>query len=129
MSIAKAGLVEKPISSSELNDVIVDCIQDIKGKRIVKLDLTEIEESSADYFIVCEGESTTQVKAISNNICKRIKDEYGLYPNHVEGTEGAQWILVDYFDIIVHIFHPEKRSYYDIEDLWSDAKYTAFEDL
>lgn len=129
MSIAKAGLVEKPISSSELNDVIVDCIQDIKGKRIVKLDLTEIEESSADYFIVCEGESTTQVKAISNNICKRIKDEYGLYPNHVEGVEGAQWILVDYFDIIVHIFHPEKRSYYDIEELWSDAKYTAFEDL
>ncbi len=129
MSIAKAGLVEKPISSSELNDVIVDCIQDIKGKRIVKLDLTEIEESSADYFIVCEGESTTQVKAISNNICKRIKDEYGLYPNHVEGIEGAQWILVDYFDIIVHIFHPEKRSYYDIEELWSDAKYTAFEDL
>jgi ribosome-associated protein len=129
LSIAKAGLVEKPISSSELNDVIVDCIQDIKGKRIVKLDLTEIEESSADYFIVCEGESTTQVKAISNNICKRIKDEYGLYPNHVEGIEGAQWILVDYFDIIVHIFHPEKRSYYDIEELWSDAKYTAFEDL
>jgi len=129
LSIAKAGLLEEPISSSEFNDIIVDSIQDIKGKRIVKLDLTNIEESSADYFIVCEGESTTQVKAISNNIRKRIKEAYGLLPNHVEGVEGSQWILVDYFDIIVHIFHPEKRAYYDIEELWSDAKYTAFEDL
>ena len=129
MSIAKAGFKVKTIETSELNDVIVDCIQDIKGKKIVKLDLTAIEEASSDYFIVCEGESTTQVKAISNNICKRVKDEYGLFPNHVEGVEGSQWILVDFFDVVVHIFHPEKRSYYNIEDLWSDAKYTAFEDL
>jgi len=129
LSIAKAGLQLETLQTSELNDKIVDCIQDIKGKRIIKLDLTEIEESSADYFIICEGDSTTQVKAISNNICKRIKDEHNLNPNHVEGIAGAQWILVDYFNVIVHIFHPEKREFYDIEDLWSDAKSTVFEDL
>ena len=93
------------------------------------MDLTDIEESSADYFIICEGDSTTQVKAISNNIRKRIKDEQGLLPSHVEGIAGAQWILVDYFETVIHIFHPEKRAFYEIEELWSDAKHTEYEDL
>lgn len=129
MSIAKASLPKEKNEAFDLNDFIIDCIQDIKGKNIVKLDLTEIEESSADHFIICEGDSTTQVKAISNNIYKRLKDEKEIMPNHVEGMAGAQWILVDYFDTVIHIFHPEKRAFYEIEELWSDAKHTAYEDL
>lgn len=129
MSIAKASIPKKKTEVQELNDLIIDSIQDIKGKNIVKLDLTGIEESSADYFIICEGDSTTQVKAISNNITKRIKDELGILPSHSEGIAGAQWILVDYFETVIHIFHPEKRAFYEIEELWSDAKHTEYEDL
>lgn len=129
MSIAKASLPNQKDGVSQLNDLIVDSIQDIKGKNIIKLDLTEIEESSADYYIICEGESTTQVKAISSNINKRIKEEKGISPNHVEGIAGAQWILVDYFDTVIHIFHPEKRAFYEIEELWGDAKQTVYADL
>lgn len=128
MSTTKAALQVKT-SFSTLNDLIIDCIQDIKGKNIVKLDLRELEERPTDFFIICEGESTTQVKAISNNLHRRVKEEFSILPNHYEGSEGSQWILVDYFDTIIHIFHPEKRVYYDIEDLWSDAKFTQYGDL
>jgi len=128
LSIAKARLVNKK-TTSDLNALIIDSIQDIKGKNIVKLDLTELDESPADYFIICEGDSVTQIKAISNNINKRLKEEQGQIPNHTEGIEGSQWILVDYFNTVVHIFHPEKRKFYEIEELWSDAKQTSYADL
>lgn len=128
MSTTKAVLQVKT-TFTELNDLIIDSIQDIKGKNIIKLDLRGLEERPTDFFIICEGESTTQVKAISNNLHKRVKEEFGIMPNHHEGTEGSQWILVDYFDTIIHIFHPEKREYYDIEDLWSDAEMTQYDDL
>jgi len=128
LSIAKASYPNKKIAS-DLNDLIIDSIQDIKGKNIVKLDLTELEDSPTDYFIICEGDSTTQVRAISNNIKRRVKQEKEITPNHTEGVDGSQWILVDYFDTIVHIFHPEKRAYYEIEELWSDAKSSSYADL
>ena len=104
-----------------LNDVIIDSIQDIKGRHILKLDLRKIDEAPSDYFIICEGESTTQIKAISDNIYKRVSQELKVTPNHREGLRESKWILVDYFDTIVHIFYPETRKYYDLEDLWSDA--------
>lgn len=116
-------------SNEELNHLIVDAIQDIKGKNIVKLDLTSLEEAPARYFIICEGESSTQVKAISENIGKKLKEKIGVSPNHVEGMEGSRWILVDYFDTVVHVFYPETRAYYDIEELWGDANITQFENI
>jgi len=128
LSTTKAVLQVKT-TIAELNDLIIDSIQDIKGKNIIKLDLRGLEERPTDFFIICEGESTTQVKAISGNLHKRVKEELGIMPNHYEGTEGSQWILVDYFDTIIHIFHPEKREYYDIEDLWSDAEMTQYDDI
>lgn len=112
-----------------LNDLIVDAIQDIKGLNIVQLDLNKLEDRPTDYFIICEGESTTQVKAIANRIYRRVRDETGTKPNHVEGGEGSKWILVDFFNIVVHIFYPETRKFYDIEDLWSDAKITRYENI
>lgn len=113
----------------DLNDLIIDSIQDIKGKHIVKLDLRALDDAPTDYFIICEGESSTQVNAISSNIQKRLKEEYGTYPNHVEGKAGAKWVLVDYFNTVVHVFHPEFRSFYELEDLWSDAKSIEYKDL
>ena len=116
-------------SDSHINDVIVDAIQDIKGKNILKLDLRNLDDAPTDYFIICEGDSSTQVKAISESISRKVKDIFGFKPSHVEGVVGSRWILVDYFDTIVHIFYPETREYYDIEDLWSDAESTEYQNL
>lgn len=112
-----------------LNDLIVDAIQDIKGKNIVKLDLTQLNDSSTDAFIICEGESTTQVSAIANNIKKRVKEEWGLLSYHSEGMDQSKWVLIDYFDTVVHVFYPETRAFYDIEDLWSDANITEYQNI
>jgi len=112
-----------------LNDLIVDAIQDIKGQDIVKLDLTKLEDSSADYYIVCQGESTTQVNAIASNIRKRVKDEMEMHAFHSEGMDNSRWILLDYFDTVVHVFHPETRAFYDIEDLWGDAEIVQYQNI
>lgn len=108
-------------SFEHLNDLIIDSIQDIKGKNILIMDLTSIDDSPTDYFIICEGDSTTQVKAISNNIYKRVKDEMNIRSSHIEGIHDSKWVLLDYFDTVVHIFYPETRTFYDLESLWSDA--------
>lgn len=117
------------IGIEELNDLIIDSIQDIKGKQIVKLDLRELEEAPADFFIICEGESNTQVKAISDNIHRRLKQEANTFPNHVEGEKNALWICLDYFNTVVHIFYKETRGFYELEALWSDAKFTEYDTL
>jgi len=126
------GLKEVKQSIKEeqsLGDVIIDAIQDIKGKNLVKLDLRELDGASTDFFIICEGDSSTQIKAIANNIHKRIKTELGMAPSSREGVESANWILLDYFDIVVHVFYPETRRYYELEELWGDAKFTEYENL
>jgi len=112
-----------------LDDLIVDAIQDIKGKNIVKLDLTSLDDSSTNTFIICEGESTTQVNAIANNIKRRVKAEWDLMSFHSEGMDESKWILIDYFDTVVHVFYPETRAFYDIEDLWSDAEVTEYQNI
>lgn len=117
------------INVEKLNDTIIDAIQDVKGKNIVKLDLRKLESSPADFFIVCEGDSNTQVRAISTRVNKRLKDDFKLYANHTEGKDNAQWVLVDYFNVVVHIFYPEARKFYELEDLWSDAEITEYENV
>lgn len=112
-----------------LNEIIIDAIQDIKGKNIVKLDLRKLGDGPTDYFIICEGDSSTQVKAISENINRKVKEVLGVMPNHTEGIAGSTWVLVDYFDTVVHIFYPKTRSYYQIEDLWGDAESTEYQNL
>lgn len=112
-----------------INEHIIDAITDIKGKNIVQLDLRKLDDASAEYYIICEGESTTQVRAIAANIKKRLKDEAGVYTVHTEGEAEAKWVLIDYFDVVVHVFYPETRAFYDIEDLWSDAAVTEYENL
>jgi len=113
----------KEVSVKELNEILIKSIQDVKGHEIVQLDLREIEEASTDYYIVCHGESTTQVNAIASKIIKNVQLETGMKPVHFEGTGNATWILVDYFDTIVHIFYKDTREFYQIEELWSDAKF------
>tara|TARA_B110000305_G_C19073367_1_gene462725 strand:+ start:101 stop:487 length:387 start_codon:yes stop_codon:yes gene_type:complete len=115
--------------TEELNPLIIDAIQDIKGKNIVSLDLRNLDEAPADFFIICEGDSTTQVSALAGNVIKRVKDELGVIPGNREGMINAKWVLVDYFNTVVHIFYPETRQFYDLEDLWNDAEITEYTNL
>ena len=112
-----------------VNDLIIDAIRDIKGKNITKIDLTKIEDAPAKYFIICEGESTVQVSSIASNIQKRVKIEWGMRNDHLEGMKESKWVLIDYFDTIVHVFYPETRSFYDIEGLWSDGHFVEYQNL
>ncbi|MDC1283892.1 ribosome silencing factor [Saprospiraceae bacterium] len=115
--------------TEELNPLIIDAIQDIKGKNIVSLDLRNLDEAPADFFIICEGDSTTQVSALAGNVIKRVKDELGVIPGNREGMINAKWVLVDYFNTVVHIFYPETRQFYDLEDLWNDAEIIEYTNL
>lgn len=103
---------------------IVDAIEDIKGEDIRILDLRDIENAVCKYFIVCSGGSNTQVNALAGSVQKKVSKSHREKPFQVEGTETAEWVLLDYIDIVVHIFQKSVRDYYDIESLWGDAKLT-----
>ena len=120
---------QRKLTTEELNELIIESIQDIKGKKVVKLDLRRLEDAPTDFFIICEGDSTTQVKAISDNIQKRVKEEGMEFASHVEGERNALWICLDFFTTVVHVFYRETRSFYDLEHLWSDAHFTEYESL
>lgn len=107
--------------------IILDSIQDIKGKNIMRIDLRKLDDRPAEFFFICEGESTTQVAAIGGNVQKRMKNELGELAKTATGTRHANWICLDYFDIVVHIFYPETRKFYELEDLWSDGVVTEYD--
>jgi ribosome-associated protein len=106
---------------------IISGIEDVKGEDINILDLREIENTVCDYFIICEGKSNTQVNAIVNSIQKKVSKELKDKPWHVEGGDNAEWVLMDYVNVVVHVFQKHIREYYDIESLWGDAKTTVVE--
>lgn len=116
----------RPTDLEQLNHLIVEGIRDKKGKNIVQLDLRKLGDAPADFFIICEGDSNTHVKAISESIYKKVKEEMHTMPSHTEGSSNAKWILMDYFNTVVHVFYPETRHFYEIESLWSDAETTEF---
>ena len=128
MKVQESEVLDNP-TIEEINDLIIDAIQDIKGLNIVKIDLNKIEDSPANYFIICEGESTVQVGAIASNVNKRLRKEIAVKCYHLEGMKESRWVLLDYFDTIVHVFYPETRQFYDIEDLWSDGEFTEYQNL
>lgn len=114
----------KSSTKQKLTDKIIEAIQDTKGEDIMIFDLSGIENSVAETFIICSGNSNTQVAAIAGNIEKKVRNELKERPWHVEGTDNAMWVLVDYVSVVVHIFQKQIREYYDIEELWGDAKIT-----
>lgn len=111
----------------QLVETIVEGMQEVKAHDIVVLDLRKIKNAVTDYFIVCHGDSSTQVEAIARSIEKQTIDDLKDKPWHREGIENSQWILLDYVNIVAHVFYREARSYYDIESLWADAKVTHIE--
>ena len=114
---------------SELVKTITEAIQEKKGSRIVVADLTKIEGTICHYFIICQGNSPTQVDAIADSVGDLCRERLKEKPAHVVGRENAQWIAMDYGDALVHIFLPDVREYYDLEHLWEDAKLTFIPDL
>ena len=108
--------------STNISEVIVHGIQEKKGNDIVRLDLRNIHSSVADFFVVTHAESSTQVKAIANSVEEEVFKALGIEPFRKEGLQNAEWILLDYFDVVVHIFKTDKREFYGIEDLWGDAE-------
>ena len=117
------------VGSEALTHLIVDCLQEKKGHNIQILDLRHLDDAPTDFFIVCDGSSNTQVKALGDFLQYEIKQRTGIRAGHVEGEGNALWILVDYFDIVVHIFYHETREFYQLEQLWGDAKVTQFAEV
>lgn len=112
--------------STYLSEIAIHGIQEKKGHDIVRLDLRELNSSVSDYFIVCNADSSTQVKAIADSVEDEIYKSTQTHPWRKEGLDNAEWIILDYFDIVVHIFRTEKRDFYGIEDLWGDAETTTY---
>ncbi len=112
-----------------LIDTILTGIENVKGEETVVMDLTEVKNAITEYFIICSANSTTQVKAIANSVERSVRNEIKERPWHVEGIGNNQWILLDYVSVVVHVFFKETREYYDIEELWGDAKITKIENL
>ena len=110
------------MSVGEKCRLIVDAIMDKKGHQIVTIDLTEVDHSICDSFIICHGKSSTQVGSITESIERKLKTEAGIRAHHVEGLQNSQWVLLDFFDVLVHVFLEEYRSFYKLEQLWADGK-------
>jgi ribosome-associated protein len=108
--------------NSKVFKTIIKAILDKKGEQIVSLDLRKIPEAVADFFVICEATSNVQVRAIADHIEDQLKKLCGEIPHRVEGRGSAQWVLVDYVNLVVHIFHPETRRFYKLEEMWSDAE-------
>jgi ribosome-associated protein len=108
--------------NSKLFKTIINAIQDKKGTKVVSLDLKKIDEAVADFFILCEATSNIHLKAIADNIAEEVFRECGEKPFHTE--LGESWTLVDYVNIVVHIFQHEQRKFYNLESLWEDAPRT-----
>ena len=116
---------KRKASADELIALILQGIEEVKGNDINILDLREIENTVCDYFIICNGTSNTHVNAIVGSIQKTVSKAIKDKPWHVEGEDNAEWVLMDYVNVVVHVFQKQIREYYDIEGLWGDAKFTT----
>ena len=108
--------------NSKILKTIIQSIQEKKGEYIVALDLRKIPEAVADFFVICEAGSTTQVKAIADYVEFHTKEVLNESPYKHEGHQGMQWVLIDYVNIVVHVMLPETRKFYKLEEMWSDAE-------
>lgn len=113
---------QAPVKSDELAAAVIYGIQEKKGENIVQLNLKEVDGAVSDYFIICEAQSSTQINAIKDSIEEEVRKNTGEKPWHIEGTQNGEWVLLDYVNVVAHVFNPEKREFFDLEGLWADAK-------
>jgi len=112
--------------SEQLALTIVKAIQEKKGEHIKLMDLRKLDAAVTDFFVICHAQSNTQVDAIYRSIDEIVKKELGADPYQIEGTDSSNWILLDYVDVVAHVFREEIRDFYKLEDLWADAKTKSF---
>jgi ribosome-associated protein len=115
---------KKPVEkkSDVLTNTIIESIKEHKGKEVISLNLKNIETAVCDFFIICHGTSNTHISSIVQNVRKDVSKLLLEKPWHIEGENNQEWILMDYFDVVVHIFNKEKRDFYKLENLWADAQ-------
>lgn len=113
----------------QLVETIVDGMQDIKAKDITILDLTGLKNAVTDYFVIATGDSSTQVEGMASSVVRKTRKELRERPWHEEGVGNSEWILLDYVNVVVHIFYRETREFYNLEDLWADANRTDIPNL
>ena len=121
LATRKRNSVARLTRNSKIIKTIIQAIQEKKGEDIVSLDLRKIPEAVADFFIVCEAGSSTQVKAIADFIEESTNKNCGELPYKHEGKQTLQWVLIDYVNVVIHVMLPESRRFYKLEDMWSDA--------
>ncbi|MBR4066879.1 MAG: ribosome silencing factor [Bacteroidaceae bacterium] len=120
---------DKKIEAKEIIEQIVEGIHDKKGKSVVVVDMLGLGNSVCDYFVICQGNSPNQVSAITDSVADTVREKCGKKPYAIDGLRNCQWVAMDYGDILVHIFQPDIRAFYDIEHLWADAKTTEIPDI
>ncbi len=118
---------KKQADADQIVAEIIKGIEEVKGQEIQILDLRDIENTVCDYFVICSGTSNTQVNAIVNSVQKLVSKSLKEKPWHIEGSDNAEWVLMDYVHVVVHVFQKHIREFYDIEGLWGDAKSVSIE--
>ena len=115
--------------NKKLVQACIEGIQEKKGKKIRVVNLEEIDDTITQYLLICEGNSPTQVAAISDSVKEFGRKKAGMKPTAVDGTRNNIWVAMDYTDVVVHVFVPDAREFYDVDNLWSDAVITDVPDL
>jgi ribosome-associated protein len=121
-------MIKKSVyTSPDLAEKALEAIDEVKGREVLSIDLRNIPNSVSDFFIICHGTSDTHVEAIARSVQKHLFTEVGENPVSKEGSDKAEWILLDYFNVVVHVFKEEARRFYNLEKLWADADVTQLE--
>ena len=115
-------------NTEEVLTTIVETMLESKASGVTSLDMRELQSAVTDYFVICHAQSKTQVNAIAEKIIDNLRNKLHVHVYHEEGFENSEWILLDYVDVVVHIFLQEKRDFYRLEDLWADAERKNYED-
>ena len=121
MKVKQRPATAESADSEAIVSAIIESIAAKKGESIISLDLRNLEEAVTDFFVVCHATSTTQVKAIADQIIRSLKDTGYIKPWHSEGWENLEWVLIDYVNVVAHVFLKGRRDYYGLEELWSDG--------
>ncbi len=120
--------MKQRVDTEELLARIVEGIQEKKGKGVVSLDLRKLDNAICSYYVICNADSGTQVEAIATSVDEVVREKCGEKPWRTDGQDNAIWIVIDYFDIMVHVFRTDARDFYRLEEMWADAKAVVFQD-
>lgn len=122
-------MIKKDIDSNTKLAKIVEGIQELKGKRIVIVDMADLPDAPCSYFVICQGDSNTHVNSITNSVRRWMREKIKIHSEEIDGLDNCRWVAMDYGEIIVHIFQRTEREFYDIENLWLNAKLKWYEDI